>query len=565
MTVPLYPATRPSDSMVFKYKVNIPSGFRVGMGGTLPGILAGGDECPIEAAGYTCWSVQLAWQADGGGKVIAHLPRTEQNPVLQLPATQLGDGDAVAIRGPKFNWKLDAWNFVQIRLQLNTPGRQNGVLRVTVNNVEVVRVQGLVFRLTSDLGVDAALLEIAHSAGVPRSPGGVAQYILLRTVQMYDVAPVAVQGISQALPQKPTNSASSDVGAREAVLSASGHSSISDASVSVMPSTKIPPPLPKGSKRPPSKKPPVKKPPPKRRSPPPKAPKKPPPSPRLSPLPSPSPAGAQNRTNTPPAPFVWQDLTSEQIRRAMSLTSIFENANTTLQYNYCENINDGRGYTFGFCGFTTAYDDGLAVVQAYQTLQPVNNTLAKYVSPMIQLAKRGSGNVTTLPGFCEAIAVAATDPLFRSAQESIQKSWYYQPSVSWSKTLGITCPLVKAQLYDAMVNHGEGEGDPFSIDFIVANATATLGGTPLEGVDEQAWFRAFLTARKDTLIRSGDAVSTRRIDYYTKLADGGNWQLSGPIYVDMELRPNGWTINDVYYGEFEIYDMKPGHRLRVIK
>jgi chitosanase len=249
----------------------------------------------------------------------------------------------------------------------------------------------------------------------------------------------------------------------------------------------------------------------------------------------------------------------------MSLTSIFENANTTLQYSYCENVNDGRGYTFGFCGFTTAYDDGLAVVQSYQTLQPVNNTLAKYIPPMVQLAKRESGNVSTLPGFCDAIAVAAADPLFRTAQESIQKSWYYQPSVVWGKNLGITLPLVKAQLYDAMINHGEGEEDPFSIDFIVANATATLGGTPLQGVDEQAWFRAFLAARKQTLIRFGDRQSTRRIDYYTKLADGGNWALSGPIFIDLQLQPTGWTINDVYYGEFEIYDMKPGHRLRVIK
>ena len=285
--------------------------------------------------------------------------------------------------------------------------------------------------------------------------------------------------------------------------------------------------------------------------------------PKPSPIPS-LPPIAQNRTQTPPGPFSWKGLTSDQFRRAISLTSIFENANTTLQYSYCENLNDGRGFTFGICGFTTKYDDGLAVVQAYQTLQPLNNILAKYVAPMIQLAEQGSGNVTTLPGFCEAIAVAAEDPLFRSAQDTKQRSLYYEPSVTWGKKLGIKHALVKAQLYDAMVNHGEGGWHPFSIDFIVANATSTLGGTPLQGIDEDQWFRAFLAARKDKLIRYGDAVATRRIDFYQILADAGNWNLDGPIFVAMELKPTGWTITDVYYGEFVIYNMRPGQRLREI-
>ncbi|KAH7619362.1 hypothetical protein Ndes2526B_g06335 [Nannochloris sp. 'desiccata'] len=593
MSVPLYPATRPSDSLVFKYKVNIPSGFRTGQGGILPGILAGGDECPIQAAGYSCWSVQLGWQPDGGGKVIAHLPRSQQNPALHLPATRLGDGDAVAVGGLKFNWKLDAWNFVHIRLQLNTPGRQNGFLRVTVNGIEVVRVRGLVFRLTGDLSVDAALMEIMHSSVVPRSPGGVAQYVLLRTVQMYNVAPVEVQGISQSLPKKSTKSAPSPKKLTRRPpppLKRLARPPPPKRLARPPPPKKLtrrPPPPPKRLTRPPP--PPLKRltrrppPPPKRltrpppppikrltRPPPPKRLTRPPPVPKFppprfpSPTPGPSP-NAQNRTQTPPGPFFWKELTNDQIRRAMSLTSIFENANTTLQYSYCENTNDGRGFTFGICGFTTKYDDGLAVVQTYQTLQPLNNILAKYVAPLIQLAERGSGNVTTLPGFCEAIAVAAQDPLFRSAQDTMQRSLYYQPSTTWGKNMGIRHALVKAQLYDAIVNHGQGEGDPFSIDFIIANATSTVGGTPLQGIDENTWFRAFLAARKDKLIRYGDGVATRRIDFYQKLADAGNWNLDGPIFVAMQLKPTGWTITDVYYGEFEIYNVRPGHKLHVIR
>ena len=215
MSVPFYPASRPSDSVVLSYRVNLPSGFKTGGGGTLPGLMAGGDECPDYAAGVTCWSVQLAWQPDGKGKVIAHIPRLNkvQSPVLFLPRTSLGDGQGVAIRGSDFKWKLDSWNSVNMRVQLNTPGLQNGVVRVEVNGQEIVRVFGLVFRLTTDLGVDAALMELMYTGAIPRSPGGIAQYTLISSIQLYNVAKMQVSGIYHATTEQQIRATSIPFGA----------------------------------------------------------------------------------------------------------------------------------------------------------------------------------------------------------------------------------------------------------------------------------------------------------------------------------------------------------------
>jgi hypothetical protein len=70
---------------------------------------------------------------------------------------------------------------------------------VEVNKREVVRILGIVYRTTGDLGIDAALMEATHSGPVPRSPGGVAQYVLIRTVELYNAPPASVTGVFQAM------------------------------------------------------------------------------------------------------------------------------------------------------------------------------------------------------------------------------------------------------------------------------------------------------------------------------------------------------------------------------
>ena len=42
----------------------------------------------------------------------------------------------------------------------------------------------------------------------------------------------------------------------------------------------------------------------------------------------------------------------------LQMTTTLENSDTQLQFNYAENINDGRGITFGIIGFCTGTYDG---------------------------------------------------------------------------------------------------------------------------------------------------------------------------------------------------------------
>jgi hypothetical protein len=51
-------------------------------------------------------------------------------------------------------------------------------------------------------------------------------------------------------------------------------------------------------------------------------------------------------------------VTDQQRNTIYQITSLFENSTPILKYNFCANINDGRGLTAGFAGFTSGTGQG---------------------------------------------------------------------------------------------------------------------------------------------------------------------------------------------------------------
>lgn len=72
-------------------------------------------------------------------------------------------------------------------------------------------------------------------------------------------------------------------------------------------------------------------------------------------------------------------FTAEKRHVADKVISVFENEDTSLRYGYIENLDDGRGYTAGRAGFTTANGDLLHVIKTYTSLEP-NNPLTIYTT-----------------------------------------------------------------------------------------------------------------------------------------------------------------------------------------
>lgn len=240
-------------------------------------------------------------------------------------------------------------------------------------------------------------------------------------------------------------------------------------------------------------------------------------------------------------------LTKEQKHRAEELTSVFENSTTELNYAYGEDLGDGRGITCGRAGFCTGTGDAILVIKKYTDLKP-NNVLAKYLPVLTELENNrvktkhdqaDVGGLNKIGNFISDWAAAANDVDFRAVQDTVVSDLYYMPSAKKADLLRLKLPLSRAELYDAIIQHGDEQtNDPDSIDSLIARATEKSGGSPRSGVDEKVWLDNFLTVRRACLSycykegsREEWADSFGRVDVFRNLVEDGNYYLDNPITI----------------------------------
>ncbi len=230
-------------------------------------------------------------------------------------------------------------------------------------------------------------------------------------------------------------------------------------------------------------------------------------------------------------------LTPDQKKRAEMLISLFENGTTTIRYDYIENLDDGRGYTAGKVGFTTADGDLYEVVKAYTEIDP-NNPLSGYLNTLKKLANQGSDSTSELKGFKEAWKKAAHDSKFVEVQDKVSDKIYYIEAMKLADKNGIELALSKAFFYDTIIQHGGGK-DEDSLPAIVSRTNKAMGSSPKDdGISEKAWLAKMIEVRRadlkdpyndDTKDVWQDSVG--RCDVFKKLLDDGNTDLTGPIKV----------------------------------
>jgi chitosanase len=229
-------------------------------------------------------------------------------------------------------------------------------------------------------------------------------------------------------------------------------------------------------------------------------------------------------------------LAPDQKLRADQLISLFENSTPVLQYGYVQNLHDGRGFTAGRAGFTTATGDLLDVVQRYTAGVP-HNPLRKYLPRLRQLAHQGSDSTAGLGGFVRAWKRAAGDPAFQAVQDAVVDDTYYNPAVRRWQALGLHSALSLVVLYDTIIQQGEGT-DPDGLPAVIDRATAQAGGSPATGIAEGTWLTTFLEVRRETLLNAHDPAtraawrqSVGRVDVLAGLAAQGNYDFRGPLAV----------------------------------
>lgn len=222
--------------------------------------------------------------------------------------------------------------------------------------------------------------------------------------------------------------------------------------------------------------------------------------------------------------------------KAFQLTSTAENSTVQwwTQFSYLEDIGDGRGYTGGIFGATSATGDMLELVQAYVSTKPTNNVLAPFVTGLQACATTGQGGSASSTAssklgtpFKTAWATAAQDPVFQTAQINYRNQVYWTPAFNAAVADGLS-NLGLAIYYDTCINHGAGSPaeDDGSFDDIRAATTAT---PPSAAGDEATFLKAFLVKRGVVLTAWGDNPADGRIAMFNALIDTANFTLTCPF------------------------------------
>lgn len=229
-------------------------------------------------------------------------------------------------------------------------------------------------------------------------------------------------------------------------------------------------------------------------------------------------------------------LTPGQRRRADKLISQFENSTSKIQYCYVEALGDGRGYTVGRAGFTSATGDLLEVAERYTKIAR-KNALSSLLPRLRELAADEDGSLEGLERLPEAWRTTCRDPRQRRAQDAVVDEEYYLPALRHWRRLGLRSALSLAAIYDADIQHGDGE-DADGVPAMLRRAKKKARGTPRSGVGEARFLRAFLRVRRATLAHAHDpstreawAQSVGRVDAFRYLVRTKQWRLASPVRV----------------------------------
>lgn len=136
----------PHESLYLRYYVRFEPGFYFMRGGKLPGLCGGtANTGGHKPNGEDGWSARIMWRPNG--RIVQYVYYPDQ-------ASEYGDD---------FNWDMGGktrtfipgkWQCVETYVQLNDPGKNNGIIRSWLDGEPALDVENIRFRITPSLKID---------------------------------------------------------------------------------------------------------------------------------------------------------------------------------------------------------------------------------------------------------------------------------------------------------------------------------------------------------------------------------------------------------------------------
>jgi len=218
---------------------------------------------------------------------------------------------------------------------------------------------------------------------------------------------------------------------------------------------------------------------------------------------------------------------------AQKLTSLFETNETGVPINNVSNENDGRGYTCGWAGFTTADQEVVEFVKRYTELQGTNHLSGKIYKELIRLSTEGCDETDVLDQYQfkmhwqNGCFYEYSKESFRKAYEETVDYVFGSTAKEHCEKLNLVLPISYVVLFDTGVQHGW--------DSDLDSAASMIEKTWRPEIDEKEFLESFLKLRKEILENPHNketkeewAQSVGRVDSLRQILEE-NLELTSPI------------------------------------
>ena len=223
-------------------------------------------------------------------------------------------------------------------------------------------------------------------------------------------------------------------------------------------------------------------------------------------------------------------ITVEQHKVIETIVNVFENESLTFQYQYIENLNDGRGYTAGRVGFTTATGDLLEVVEQYLKMSGRSSQWNWVLPTLKDRANQGKDSVIGLELLPWLWRNSVKDIRFRRAQDFVVEKLYAKPSIEITKEYGIKSALGYLIIFDTAIQNGTGS-DPDGLISIIKRVKNYHS--------EIEFLLQFLEIRRQVLMNPTDPktakewrASVGRVKELERLIHEHNFELIKPFRIN---------------------------------
>jgi chitosanase len=227
-------------------------------------------------------------------------------------------------------------------------------------------------------------------------------------------------------------------------------------------------------------------------------------------------------------------LNACQLNIVISIIALNENSQHHPVYEYCENINDGRGYTAGWLGLTTGTEDVCTILKKYMK-EP--NNLSKYKHVVCPSGSNVTSEVDAIGNYCDDWKGISRSDQFKHAQDQFAMDEYFLPAINLLVSLlnGKPFPLSVAFFLDTVIQHGISTEttDPFYSDSL-NGIVDSIHSKTFE--DEKNLIKAMMRKRYNVLDQAANPASRivwreskHRAQNFIEAAEDDNWQLKGDI------------------------------------